>query len=1480
MSLRLQKIIIRTVLGIVLFLMLLYIAFNSSYVQTKLTQSIGNYFGEKWNTTVSLDRIHLEPFKRLSLREVYIEDLHGDTMIYASEIYINFNTVNFFKGVYSIKDLRLNDARFYLKTYKGEDELNLAFLIKAFSSDQNKDTSKVKEPFRLSLDDVEINRTHFIFQNQNKVDTGYGIHYADLDVSGINALLSHISIIDDSIHFHIESLNAKEKSGVFLEDIITQGYINGKGFDLKPLTINMNNSYIDANRLAFEYGEWGNFVDFIDKVNMIGDFNIAQILMDDIAYFAPALVGWEQEFKLEGKITGKVNNLSGRRISIKTGNKTSFHGNFNIDGLPDIKTSFITVEANKLYSDLEDLENIQLYPFKEGKKIQLPESVKEVGDFTFKGDFTGFLNDFVSYGVLTSKRGNIKSDVSLKQLDNDELLFSGRLKAKELDLGTIIGNSILGKLDCNLEAELRMRDGKFISATLDGVIDRIGANNYDYRNIELNGKLHPEDFVGEMTIDDPALNLDFKGIINLSNDSIILDFNTDLLYADLGALKVLPIKHYSSLSGKIKMDFIGKEWTGLLGKMNIQGLAFCTDNSDFEFGNISLKNDTLANSKKLILESDIISGQIAGNYNISTISKDIIWEVSQAIPSYLNYDSNYVSQQDFEYNFVFHDISFLQELGIFDIDLTPESQLFGKISPNTHGTSVNLLSDSLYLFGIQWESPALHLEAIKGEISLDLVSETIHFKKGPTYFQENVLSSKIGKDTIDFNFNWLQIDDERGEFNLQAVFSDSLRFEITSKDSRFSFLEKNWVISDLGKIHFDSSYFSFHNIELATELQNIKVNGMYGGVLEDTLQLEVNNFELANFNYILQQFNYKVEGWSNGYLNWIRDDGALKLEAELEIDSAGINDYYLGDIMLLSQKSSLDSSYHIKISLLDETFEKLKIEGSLTPESADELMDLTIDFNEFDLKVLNYTNLPGISDIGGFTKGAVRLVGSFQKPRLKGKIDIREGSFFLDVLGINFNFNNTIDIYEDYIALDPFYMYDPKGQKALAYGTVLHENLKNWNYDLSVDLDQFMVMNLKNNKDALFYGKAYATGTANIWGYNKLLFIDVDATTNEETEIYIPIKKSNSVDRQEFIEFINRDSASIASLEEIPIIDISGVDMNLDIKVTPDALVELVFNEATGDILNVRAEGNLNLKIDKSGFAMIGSLETYEGEYVFTFESIINKHFVIPQGSKISWLGNPYDANIDITALYQTRASLAPIMIGEEEEYKSRVNTQVFLNLDGNLQSPTISFEIELPDSKERERTALRSATSTTEDLNKQVVSLLLLNSFQSISGWDESGGLATSNTFELLSNQVSTWLSQISEGVDVNVHYRPSSNTTGQEFDVGASFDVLDDRITITTQLGFKEITTTETANNIVGDFIIEYKLTKDGRVRLKGFNKSNDNSELQFYQAPYTQGIGIIFRKDFDNKMKRKPSDKEDLKQKFEKDNLKDKVKEDDEG
>ena len=51
---------------------------------------------------------------------------------------------------------------------------------------------------------------------------------------------------------------------------------------------------------------------------------------------------------------------------------------------------------------------------------------------------------------------------------------------------------------------------------------------------------------------------------------------------------------------------------------------------------------------------------------------------------------------------------------------------------------------------------------------------------------------------------------------------------------------------------------------------------------------------------------------------------------------------------------------------------------------------------------------------------------------------------------------------------------------------------------------------------------------------------------------------------------------------------------------------------------------------------------------------------------------------------------------------------------------------------------------------------------------------------------------------------------------------------------------------NVFVGEFDLEYKLTKSGEIRLKAYNHAND-MYMSLKNSLTTQGIGIMYKKDF---------------------------------
>jgi hypothetical protein len=237
-------------------------------------------------------------------------------------------------------------------------------------------------------------------------------------------------------------------------------------------------------------------------------------------------------------------------------------------------------------------------------------------------------------------------------------------------------------------------------------------------------------------------------------------------------------------------------------------------------------------------------------------------------------------------------------------------------------------------------------------------------------------------------------------------------------------------------------------------------------------------------------------------------------------------------------------------------------------------------------------------------------------------------------------------------------------------------------------------------------------------------------------------------------------------------------------------------------------------------------------------------------------------------------------MTVDQESYRNRVNVELFLLLKGKLTNPDIEFDILLPDSEERERTSLKNATITTQDMNLQVVSLMLFGSFQPINGASQTENFAAVSSYEMLSNQVSNILSSVSDDFDINFSYRPETSTSGQEMSVGVSTQFLDNRLSIATDFGVRDNSiygANDNVNSIIGDFVAEYKIKKDRRIWLKAYNKSNDyQSTAVFKKAPYTQGFGLVYKKDFDRNLKGKIADWDELQKKYDEKVAKDNAKE----
>jgi len=320
--------------------------------------------------------------------------------------------------------------------------------------------------------------------------------------------------------------------------------------------------------------------------------------------------------------------------------------------------------------------------------------------------------------------------------------------------------------------------------------------------------------------------------------------------------------------------------------------------------------------------------------------------------------------------------------------------------------------------------------------------------------------------------------------------------------------------------------------------------------------------------------------------------------------------------------------------------------------------------------------------------------------------------------------------------------------------------------------------------------------------------------------------------------------------------DLSGISLDIQIDITPDAELAIIFDEAVGDVMKGKGTGHVSLGISKlATFDMYGQIEIASGSYLFTLKNLINKEFQIQPGGTISWYGNPYEAELNLNALYKVNASLSDVLADQSTNAGQRVPVDLVMNLKGKMLNPSVDFKIDLPSVDPLTKSRFESIVSTEQERNRQAFALLVLRQFVSPPNIVRTTNTATNNLFvenstELLSSQISNWLSQISDDFNLGFNYRSGDQISNEEVALALSTQLFDNRVQLSGNFGVSRgNATNQQPSNYIGDVKVEYLLTREGRLKLIAYNESNNYRNVSTQQSPYTQGVGIVYQEDFNH-------------------------------
>lgn len=1469
----------RSVLTIFILVIGSLIALQLPVVQTWLARQLSAYLKSNYNLEVKIDRVNINLFnKTVSLSEVLVGDHHGDTIIHGSIIKLDIANIYPGKGYIDVKRVVLENGYVNIRTYKDEKTPNITQFINTLKGDPNKKKKKKKgKPWVINMSTVVLDECNVRVRNENQKILDAEFLPSDIRIYGIGGKVGNFQIRGDTLEMDVDNLRAFEGSGIALKKFSSHVVISSKELTFKGFKLNTYKSTL-GGYFSMRYANWRSFSHFNDSVFMIADLDMSDINASDLAYFTNNLKGIDFDFRFKGGVTGTLSHLKSEGFSLYFGHVSQMVGEIELIGLPNIDSTWFGFQVKKLTTDAIDLATIPIPPFYKKQRINIPPQIKKLGIVKYEGHLKGTFSDLHIDGFATTKIGNADLDMHLwKKSKNDDYQYKGKIDAQQFNVGTLANTNLLGKVTFNAQVDGKGFDFKKGYVHFDGKLKQFEFNGYNYRNITADAKYGKNIFEGIVDIKDSNANIEFVGIVDLNNIKIPkFDFSAQVNKLDLVAVKLIKNKKQAILSTVCTANMEGKTIDDLVGQIRICGTDYLQDEKLYHMETLILNSFIRDSTKTIDLHSDVVNAKFSGQFTFIPLINEIKRQITHVAPSLkLTPDEKIdYTPQNFYFYIVLSHPELITQILAPDLTIADQTVIEGRL-----GSKDNYLSLEVNAPKVKYKQFAINewffLARNKNEkLRIHSDAKTVHISDSTKVDNFNMTATALN-DSLDL---WVGFQNEESNLNGASIniltyFGNAPEYTFNIHDSYFYFNDSIWKVNNNNKIVLNKSSIYIENISINSDGRKIPIltlNGRCSESDQDKITATLNYFPLAIVNGFIPTDKVKLEG------NMVGDIDVYKLlqkpyfTSSLAILDTKLNDILIGNLGLKSEYDPVNQGLTINSKLVKDGKNVINIHnGKIKLNSKQDAFDLKADIDGLDLSAFEKLANPVFTNLQGKAYGTFSLTGSFSDPQLNTMLNLQGAGLRLAYLNAYFNFDmddKKISINNSTIRIPLMRLTDRYGNNGTLKGRIDHQMFKKIFLDIKLESQNMCVMETTEKDNEQFYGKAYATGKATIIGPIEDIVVVANLTTEKNTVLNIPITSRKSVKENNFVVFVNpKDTVEV--VESKPE-EKGNFTLNLNVKATPEAKVRIIFDETVGDVISCNGQSdNINLTLDTKGrFTMLGTYEITKGDYLFTLRNLINKSFTIRPGSNIIFTGDPYDAIVNATAVYRANASIYPIVSSfldptEAEKYKKASKVDCELTITNTLADLLIGFNFSLPNTDQVAASIVKSTLNTQEEMNRQVFSLLVLNQFLPLERGSSLNSLNTTNatsslgssSLELISGQLNNWLSKITQDVNIDLRYNTGNTSNGNANDqvsVALSTQFFNDRLIIDGDFGVGiGSTTSTTKDNIAGNVSVELKLTNDGKLRLRAFNKVNDNQLVNPQYNFYTQGIGINYKVEFDS-------------------------------
>lgn len=1499
----LKSVLLYSLYLLVLLLLSSFFIFQIPAVQTRISKGLLSKFSEQTGFKSTLGRMEFYWFDRVMIDQLSITDPEGNTMISVNKLLVNFSFDGIFGGAnIKLDGVSLDSASVFLTPIRETDStrnLNINVFSHRLVTPGRKSTQGGGS---ISIGEAIVQRSLFTYDN-DRDSLAAGFDYNHFTVQLREAEIQKFFLLGDTVQFHVTSFQATEQKNHFtIHQLQTFFRISDTSIEFQGLQLHAGESLI-SDTVVFTFDKPDALSDFVNRVSLQCHLVNTTLHPSDLSVFFPEAAEIPKPIQVSGHLTGPISDFRFSNMTVQTGN-TRLNGTLQMEGLPNLTETFIVLNLNETLLDFSDISFLLDEP--------VARRLFPLGVVKMTGQFLGYPTDFVANGDFVSALGKISSDINLKlnETNFERSSYRGKIALIDFALGRYL-NDTLNFQNVSMAGQINGSGLTISSAdfTLDGKVTALGIKGYTYTGIETNARFASQLFAGELSVKDPNLKLRVNGSIDLRKGVNRIKILTTL--DTLNAHKLNLANEQLFIKTKMDIDLQGLELDSLRGSASLKSFMVIYKDESLTLNNILLRAERSPEQRKLKLETTLADAEVSGNFYFSDVFSDIqklikefyltIENNTEAIKKY--YSVKLTRPQPYRADFAVHlkNIGPAIEIADLPLAISMNTRIEGSF---TQGETARLQAftrfDSLVYGGQSYYQNQIELSASKVFGSTQTLA-MVYLNSQHQILAKNLNTKNLIAEAI-WDGSHIAIDfgirQEPGNILQVAAtidFKDSTYIRFLP--STIQLLEQKWRFNPLNEIAIKGKEWNFKQVELLHEQECIGLNGYLSADSTRELTLRIRDFQLNTLNPIIQR---KISGKTNAFVTLSNYFGQFTIQNSIILEKLTVDDFLIGTITGDNLWDPDTRRFNLKfiIDRLDARI--VNCTGYYNPSDGVSPLNLTANFTQANLKIFEPFLDDLFSKFQGTLTGAYTVTGQLADPKLNGFGRIEHGGLVVNYLKTAYQFTGTIGLTPTSIYFKDINLTDAFRNRALLSGTIKHKNFGNMEIDLSARFTDFQVLNTTAQDNSLFYGQGYASGDVTITGPVNNLKISANASTRKNTRIFIPISGTSLAEQKDFISFVNFNDSTYQSekrkeKEADKRINLTGVTIDFNIDVTPDAYCEIIFDLKAGDIIRGRGNGKIKLQLDTKGeFNMFGPMEFTEGWYNFTLYDIINKEFQIKPGSRITWFGDPYQAVLNIDASYNQLASLAPILsdptLSEVTQIKRKYPVQVLLKLEGPMLSPQINFDIaakDLPKSipvdgrppvaLDLEFYSFKNKIDE-QELKKQVFSLIILRRFSPLeSGISMSGSVANSVS-ELLSNQLSYWMSQVDENLVIDVDLGTMDQETFNTFQLRLSYTFLNGRLRVTGDGTFNNQTSATntgaqpgSTSPIAGDWTVDYLLTPDGKFKVKMYSRTNVNQLATNVsnQTTFTTGISLMHTQSFNelkdllkssrDKNLRKPEDTE---------------------